>query len=351
MDYFFILIVPFFIAFFSAFIAAYIVSFAIDSKKRTEHIKIAKENIVTELEFICKRMLYPYGTDEITDEEIYFDTPIWNTVVSNGYILTIRKHEAFFRAALASYRQLELLREEEKKIVCWDKLSTPERIDIINERRRTREIVGHYLKIINDCFKERPEKSEEHKAVTKEEEDNLEELKNSFRKVDGTEIIICKGENEFLFNGRDIKKKGIFFQSENLKNIIDNVSGYEARYGIGFGEYDCEIYLHVWEDVNITDTGADDIVAGIKKKLGYLVEIGEKEKTDKKIVHTSYEKNINEIPKIGSNYSRLVLASKSLRAKEYTGMYSKTRIEESTIQQMAKDLLDFEKEWLLREDG
>jgi glycosyltransferase involved in cell wall biosynthesis len=343
MDYFVNYIIPFSIAFVSAYIAAFAVSFAIDSLNRSKQIKIAKANIETELQFICNNMLYPYGTDEITDEEIFFDTPIWNTVVSNGYVLTIRKHEAFFRAALASYRQLELLKEEEKRII-WDKLSTAERIDIINERRKTREIVRYNLKVIEDCLKDKIKPSKEHDEMIENDKKTLEELKKSFRKAESDKISIGDGENEFLFNGRNIKEKGIFFQTESLINTFDNVPGYEAKYGIGFGEYDCEIYLHVWEDADDKDNCDNIQVAGIKEKLRKLVAMGEK---DKNIIHTFYKQKFGDTLRIGNNYSRLVLASKSLEAEEYTGKYTKARIEEATIHKMIKDLLEFEKEWLV----
>jgi len=329
-------VLAFFIAAVSAFIAAYFVSKLLDLKNRKNRIDEAKKNIETELEFICTNMLYPYGTDEITDEEIYFSTPIWNTVISNGYILTIRKNEDFFNAALASYRQLELLRKNEDRIN-WDNLSPNERVDIINERRRVRTFVENNINVIKECLEKGSKKN---KTGNKTDDEYREGLKLIFKDIiaNDTEngLSIGEGEDEYIFNKRNIEKKGVFFQTARLKEVFNEEFGYEAKYGIGFGKYDCEIYLLVWNDKD-TSTETD-----VSKILTILPEKGE----SKKILHTYYDHEINGKIRVSNNYSRLVLASTVLGANAYTGKYTLSTIEKPTINKMIKELLNFENEWL-----
>ena len=297
-------------------------SHIIEEINNDKRISIAKANIEDELEFICKKIFYPNGSDEITDEEVYFDTPIWSSVISTGDILRIRKHELFFRAVLASYRRLELLKTDEAKLD-WKNLNPKEKQSVISTRRETRKYVQDNLDDIDTFFK-KPRKSKEHKSATKKDNERFEKLIGQF-------IDCAKVKKEFLdefsqsFGKRNVEGKGLFFSTVSLQTAFAG----NARYGIGFGEYDCEIYLSITLEKN------KDGASYPNKFLRHLERLDSIK--SESITLTEYEFKDRR----SYNYSRIVLAS---NCNKYT--CSRNTIVAVTIRTMIKKLLKFEETWL-----
>jgi len=288
-------------------------------------IIIAKKNIEEELKFICEKLFYPNGSSEITDTKLYFDTPIWSSVISTGDILKIRKHEKFYRATLASYRRLELLQEDEIKID-WDNINQEERQKIIAVRRDVLRFVNENHDEIAALFKKH-NNSKNRKAEI-EDVDFLKELKKRFRLVANDKMI--PNDNTFLseFGGRDIKKKGFFFYTALLKKAFPD----NAMYGIGFGEYDCEIYLNISIDkINIGDSE-------LNKYFSYLDYLDSIKTED--IYKTQYTFKKNK--KVSINYSRIVLAG-----SHYKKGCTRKTISDDTIKRMLGELQEFENKWLI----
>ena len=299
---------------------------AVEAFSDDKRIMIAKINIEDELRFICGNLFYPYGSDEITDLELYYDTPIWTSVVSTGDILRIRKHEQFFRAALASYRQLELLRMEEAKIFDWENLDPAERQRVISNRRYVRRLVEGNLEDISESIKNvtKLRKSKEHEAINNKDKERFGELIDQFKESAGRKGF--PKDFTTIFDGRDIKEKGLFFYTDSL----DKVFAGNARYGIGFGEYDCEIYLR------IVIKNEEDGLSNLEEFLNILDNFDSVKSGD--ILKTQYEfKN-----KTSYNYSRIILASK---CNKYT--CDRNSIVDVTIRNMIKELVEFEKRWLM----
>ena len=294
-------------------------------------IKIAKANVEDELKFICEKLFYPNGTSEITDNKLYFDTPIWSSVVSTGDILKIRKHDKFFRSALASYRRLELLQEDEARID-WDNLNPEERQKIIATRRDVRRIVDENLDVLSKDFKSPKKIVKDRKVAVKEDETRLKALRDWFEEISKDKNFPDPNSIETKFKGRDKSKdksrdKGFFFSTPLLNEAFED----NAKYGIGFGEYDCEIYL------SISTENDKDGTSGFDKYLSYLNRLDSvKSKDTFKTQYTYINKN-----KVSVNYSRIVLAS-----SHYKKGCTRKTISKDTIERMLGELQEFEDKWL-----
>ena len=312
---------------------ALLINHLADIIRDRKRIKIAKENIERELNIIRNNLLYPTGSDEITDEYIIFETPIWNSLVSTGDILTIRRSESFYNAALSSYRKITSMQYDDKNTADYN--SAIKRIERVNYRRYVRDHLKNNLGTIHSALNKGTKGvtlSKEQNALKYEEKKHLDKIKTMFRSC--AKGIIPEENIEESFMGRKIENKGLFFCTTNL-NAFDEDNAIDVTYGIGFGEYNCEIYLSL--SIN-TELGIGQKSKAILSNLDAL----EKVKTGE-ILRTSYEKTGED--RINYNYSRFILASNLCNDK-----FDKETIDEITITKMLEMLLEFENEWLTTEN-
>jgi len=322
--------------------AAFLVNHFADNISDRKRIELAKENIEKELNIIRYQLLYPTGSDELTDEYITFETPIWNSLISTGDILTIRQSERFYNAALSSYRMIALMQNDDKNATDYN--SAKKRIERVNYRRYVRDHLKTNLETINNALESEKKKwlekliglfrrkeakpSKEEIALKREEKERTEKLKEMF-------CSCAKGKipNENIkesFGERKIGNKGLFFCTTCLDTFAED-NAIDATYGIGFGEYDCEIYL----SLSIKESEIGDKSKAILDKLDALDEVIKGD-----ILKTYYEKTGADIKNY--NYSRFALASNVCNDK-----FDRKTIDENTISKMLDTLYEFEKVWLI----
>ena len=142
------------------------------------------------------------------------------------------------------------------------------------------------------------------------------------------------------------KEDSMFFKTERVNNFFSDKTGYDGRYGIGFGEYDCEIYFQILKDAEKGET-CEEVNDFDLNKLEWFENEQVEEKTGKrKFIRTFYKEEIEDKDKIVYNYSKFVLASKVLKDEAHCGKYTRSTIDNSTINSMVDELLELEKNLL-----